>query len=124
MKKHATYIAVLLVFAGTLVHAQDFPGQTEDGNVNILDAGVASLATVFTGDSLMGNKGSETTYLDLLKMSTLPPEEKQRYEEFYLFYAKSLEPKSKDSLEQVMIRQLKERLPNDSLPKKANNPKY
>ncbi len=123
MKNQNTLILLLVLFAVNITLAQDFPGQTEDGNVNILDAGVASLATVFTGDSLMGNKGSETTYLDLLKMSTLPPEEKKRYEAFYLFYAKSLEPKSKDSLEQVMIQQLKERLPNDSLQKKANNPK-
>ena len=121
MKKYASYIAFLFLCAGSQAHAQDLPGQTTDGNINVMDAAASVLGTVFTGDSLLGNKGSETTYLDILQMSDLSPAEKKRHAASYLFYSKTLDPKSKDSLDQAMIEELKGRFPKDSLSKMADS---
>ena len=121
MKHKALIFTSLVLLAMIYTSAQDLPGQTKDGNINILDAGASSLGTIFQGDSLLGNKGNKTKYLDIVKMSNLPPEEKKRLTESYLMYSKSLDPKSRDSVEQAMARQFMEQLPQDSLSQKKDS---
>ncbi|MDH3698113.1 MAG: hypothetical protein OEQ81_05575 [Flavobacteriaceae bacterium] len=87
----------------TLANGQKNPGETKDGNINLLDAQAQVLGGMF-GDSLGPIKA--TGYLDFLAKSDIPQSDKEKLAEYYMMYSKTLDAKGKDSLNAVMIKEL------------------
>lgn len=102
IKKGILLVAALGSFA--IAAAQTNPGETKDGNINLLDAQAQVLGGVF-GESL-GTEGF-TGYLDFLEKSDLPPAEKKKLADYYMKYSKTLDAKGKDSLNTAMFKDLK-----------------
>jgi len=86
-----------------LASGQKNPGQTKDGNINLLDAQAQVMGGVF-GDSLGPIKAAG--YLDFLAKSDIPATDKKKLAEYYMMYSKSLDEKGKDSLNTVMMKEL------------------
>lgn len=110
VKKGILLVGALCSFAITL--AQTNPGETKDGNINLLDAQAQVLGDVF-GESL-GTEGI-TGYLDFLEKSDLPPAEKKKLADYYKMYSKTLDEKGKDSLNTVMFKDLMMSSKKDSI---------
>jgi len=114
MRNKMIYSTLCCAAFGLISSAQTNPLETKDGNINLLDAQANILGNVF-GDSLTGGKGKITNYLDLVKHSDLSAEDKKKLTEAYLSYSKSIDPKSKDSLETAMAERFMQSQKKDSI---------
>ncbi|NND16361.1 MAG: hypothetical protein HKN52_10815 [Eudoraea sp.] len=104
MKNRNALLLLLALLVSSLTFAQINPGETKEGNINLLDAQAQVFGDVF-GDSL--GIGKVDGYLDFLKKSDLPPSEKKKLAEYYMMYSKTLDEKGKDSLNTAMLKELK-----------------
>jgi len=75
---------------------------------NLLDMQTNILTSMF-GSNLDGNvDGKSIGYLELLKKSNLPEDQKTEYKNFYYLQAKDLTQKQKDSLSKVIEQKILE----------------
>ncbi len=87
----------------------------KDSTNNLLDMQAKTYGNIF-GEELTGQPGGKiTSYLDLLERSDLPAEQKSRLRAFYKTYAAQLDEKGKDSLGEMLSKQLLQTKKKDTL---------
>jgi hypothetical protein len=113
--KTITSIIILSLFGAiSTLQAQTDPKPKTEVTNNFLDLQAGTLGNIF-GDSLTGDNGEVTNYLDLVNKSDMPEVDKQNLRDAYARYSKTLDAKGKDSLQGAMTQQLLRKTEKDTI---------